>query len=72
MANASAPVLLVSLASEDEVGRVVVRLETFLNFAHDVSIALENIETDWLHAASPQSRRQSLVSDRRCIFSEES
>ena len=65
MANTSAPHLLVMLAGEDNVGRVVVRLESFLDFAHDVSIALENVETDWLHAASPQARRQSIIEEER-------
>ena len=65
MANASAPHLLVMLAGDDNVGRVVVRLETFLDFAHEVSVALENLETDWLHAASPQAHRNALLEEGR-------
>ena len=65
MGNTSAPHLLVMLAGEDQVGRVIVRLESFLDFAHEVSIALENLETDWLHVASPQAHRQSMIEERR-------
>ncbi len=64
MGNASTPDLLVSLASKDKLGRVAVPLESFLAFAHDVSNAMEDLETDWLHAASPQASRQALALDR--------
>lgn len=65
MANTSAPNLLVSLADDDKLGRVIVRLESFLDFANQVSIAMEDVETDWLHAAAPQAGRQAIIKDRR-------
>ena len=65
MGNTSAPHLLVMLAGDDNVGRVVVRLESFLDFGHEVSMALENLETDWLHAASPQAFRQAMIDEAR-------
>lgn len=68
MQNTSAPNLLVMLAGEDKVGRVVVQLESFLDFSHEVSIALDNLETDWLHAASPRARRLAMIDDRAFDF----
>lgn len=64
MANTSAPNLLVMLAGDDQLGRVVVRLESFLDFAHEVSIGIENLETDWLHAASPRAKKMALIAER--------
>ena len=64
MTNASPPHLLVMLAGDDQIGRVVVSLESFLAFAQDVTIALENLETDWLFAAAPVARRREHLFDR--------
>ena len=64
MTNASPPHLLVMLAGDDHVGRVVVILESFLGFAQDVTNALEDVETDWLHTAAPVARRRAHLFDR--------
>ena len=63
MTNASPPHLPVMLAGDDHVGRVVVSLESFLGFAQDVTNALEDVETDWLHTAAPVARRRAHLFD---------
>jgi hypothetical protein len=64
MTNASPPHLLVMLAGDDHVGRVVVSLESFLDFSQDVTNVLEDLETDWLHAAAPIARQRAPLFDR--------
>ena len=64
MTHASPPHLLVMLAGDDHVGRVVVSLESFLAFSQDVTNALEDIETDWLHTAAPLAQRRAHLFDR--------
>ncbi len=63
MTKASPSNLLVKLA-DDDVGRVLVSLESFLDFAQEVTIALEDVETDWLHTAAPVARQRALRFDR--------
>lgn len=62
MAHSSPPNLLVELASDDSLGRLIVPLDKFLRFSEDITFGLEDLIDDFSNFATPKSIRSPLES----------
>ena len=65
MAHSSPPNLLVELASDDSLGRLIVPLDKFLRFSEDITFGLEDLVDDLSKFATPKSIRGHLLVDPR-------
>lgn len=64
MAHSSPPNLLVELAAEDSLGRLIVPLDKFLQFSESISFGLEDLVDDLSRFSTPDSIRNELLKDR--------
>lgn len=65
MAHSSPPNLLVELASDDSLGRLIVPLDKFLRFSEDITFGLEDLIDDLSQFGTPRSLRGPLLVDQR-------